>query len=96
MRISLSLVRFLLEAAFLVLVAAAAGLAGLDAIWIGVVMFGAWALVALVERSGSRRRARATEAAEAEAETRRAETEAKRAQALAEKLRSLGIDPNQI
>ena len=40
---------------FLVLVAAAAGLAGLDAIWIGVVMFGAWLLVALVERTGSRR-----------------------------------------
>ncbi len=59
MRISLSLIRFLLEAAFLVLVAAAAGLAGLSALWIGVVMFGAWALVALVERSGSRRRARA-------------------------------------
>jgi outer membrane biosynthesis protein TonB len=61
MRISLSLIRFLLEAAFLVLVAAAAGLAGLSALWIGVVMFGAWALVALVERSGSRRRARVVE-----------------------------------
>ena len=49
----LAVVRFLLEADFLVLVAAAAGLAGLDAIWIGVVMFGAWLLVALVERTGS-------------------------------------------
>jgi hypothetical protein len=67
-RISFSLVRFLLEAAFLVLVAVAAGLAGLDAIWIGVVMFGAWALVALVERSGSGRRGRLKEPAEAGAE----------------------------
>ena len=55
MRIRLSLVRFLLEATFLVLVAVAAGLAGLEAVWIGVVMFGAWLLVALVERGGSRR-----------------------------------------
>jgi hypothetical protein len=54
-RIRLSLVRFLLEAAFLILVAAAAGLADLDALWIGVVMFGAWLMVALVERGGSRR-----------------------------------------
>jgi len=54
-RIRLSLVRFLLEATFLILIAAAAGLAGLEAIWIGVVMFGAWLLVALVERGGSRR-----------------------------------------
>src|SRR5690349_12389798 len=66
MRVSLSLVRFLLEAAFLVLVAAAAGLAGLSALWIGVIMFGAWALVALVERSGSRRRARSRETPDAE------------------------------
>jgi outer membrane biosynthesis protein TonB len=51
----LSVIRFLLEAGFLVLVAAAAGLAGLSALWIGVVMFGAWLLVALVERTGSRR-----------------------------------------
>jgi hypothetical protein len=54
-RIRLSLVRFLLEATFLVLIAVAAGLAGLEAVWIGVVMFGAWLLVALVERGGSRR-----------------------------------------
>jgi len=50
-KVRLAVVRFLLEATFLVLVAAAAGLAGLDAIWIGVVMFGAWLLVALVERT---------------------------------------------
>ena len=55
MRIRLSLARFLLEATFLVLIAVAAGLAGLAAVWIGVVMFGAWLLVALVERAGSRR-----------------------------------------
>ena len=55
MRIRVSLVRFLLEATFLVLVAVGAGLAGLQAVWIGVVMFGAWLLVALVERGGSRR-----------------------------------------
>ena len=55
MRIRLSLVRFLLEATFLILIAAAAGLAGLDALWIGIVMFGAWLLVALIERAGSRR-----------------------------------------
>jgi hypothetical protein len=66
-RIRLSLVRFLLEAAFLILIAAAAGLAGLDAIWIGVVMFGAWLLVALIERTGSRR-GRATPPTEAEPE----------------------------
>lgn len=55
MRIRISLIRFLLEAGFLVLVAAAAGLAELSALWIGVVMFGAWLLVALVERTGARR-----------------------------------------
>ncbi|MDX6507275.1 MAG: hypothetical protein QOG06_1919 [Gaiellaceae bacterium] len=55
MKLRLSLIRFLLEAAFLVLIAAAAGLAGLDTIWIAVTMFGAWLLVALVERSGSKR-----------------------------------------
>ena len=51
----------------------------------------------LSERNGQLRLTEAeARRAEAEAETRRAETEAKRAQALAEKLRSLGIDPNQI
>jgi hypothetical protein len=55
-RIRISLVRFLLEAGFIILVAAAAGLARLSTLWIGVVMFGAWLLVAFVERSGSRGR----------------------------------------
>jgi hypothetical protein len=57
-RIRISLVRFLLEAGFIILVAAAAGLARLSTLWIGVVMFGAWLLVALVERTGSRGRPR--------------------------------------
>jgi hypothetical protein len=52
----LGLIRFLLEAGFLILVAAAVGLAGLDWIWIVVVMFGAWLLVAIVERSEMRPR----------------------------------------
>src|SRR4051812_29379723 len=58
MRRRLALIRFLLEAGFLILVAAAAGLAGLDAIWIALVMFGAWLLVPLIERAGSRSRHR--------------------------------------
>lgn len=58
MRIRISLVRFLLEAGFIILVAAAAGLARLSTLWIGVVMFGAWLLVAFVERTGSRGRPR--------------------------------------
>ncbi len=41
--------RFALEAAFLVLLALAAGLAELDTTWIVVVMVAGWALVALVE-----------------------------------------------
>jgi outer membrane biosynthesis protein TonB len=53
-RIRISLVRFLLEAGFIILVAAAAGLARLSTLWIGLVMFGAWLLVAFVERAGSR------------------------------------------
>ena len=49
--------RFLLEAGFLVLVAVAVGLAGLGWVWIAVVMFSAWLLVAVVERSEGRTRA---------------------------------------
>jgi hypothetical protein len=41
--------RFLIEAGFLIAVAVAAGLARLDAIWIIVVMAGAWLLMAAVE-----------------------------------------------
>jgi hypothetical protein len=54
LRIRISLIRFLLEAGFIILVATAAGLARLSALWIGVVMFGAWLLVAFVERTGAR------------------------------------------
>lgn len=62
----MTIARFLLEAGFLVLVAAAVGLAGLGWVWIAVVMFCAWLLVAVVERSeggtGARRRAAAAAA----------------------------------
>jgi hypothetical protein len=61
----MTIARFLLEAGFLVLVAAAVGLAGLGWVWIAIVMFCAWLLVAVVERSESRtgasRRAAAAE-----------------------------------
>jgi len=50
----ITIARFLLEAGFLVLVAAAVGLAGLGTLWIGVVMFCAWLLVAVVERTEGR------------------------------------------
>jgi hypothetical protein len=46
--------RFLLEAGFLVLVVAAVGLAGLGWVWIAVVVFCAWLLVAVAERSEGR------------------------------------------
>src|SRR6478672_5947290 len=48
--------RFLIEAGFLVAVAVAAGLAQLDAIWIIVVMAGAWLLMAAIEWGVSRLR----------------------------------------
>ncbi len=50
----MTVVRFLLEAGFLVLVAAAVGLAELGWVWIALVMFCAWLLVAVVERSEGR------------------------------------------
>jgi hypothetical protein len=50
----MTIARFVLEAGFLVLVAAAVGLAGLGWVWIAVVMFCAWLLVAVVERSEGR------------------------------------------
>ena len=68
MRIRRPLVRFLLEAGFVILAAVAAGLARLSALWIGVAMFGAWLLVAFVESAGARgvrRRRVAPELAEA-------------------------------
>ena len=48
--------RFLIEAGFLIAVAVAAGLAQLDAIWIIVVMAGAWLLMAAIEWGVSRLR----------------------------------------
>ena len=68
MRIRISLFLFLLEAGFIILAAAVAGLARLSALWIIVVMFGAWLLVAFVERTGARgvRRRQAGEQPEAE------------------------------
>ena len=68
MRIRSSLIRFLLEAGFIILAAAVAGLARLSALWIVVVMFGAWLLVAFIERAGARgvRRRQAAEQPEAE------------------------------
>jgi hypothetical protein len=69
----MTVVRFLLEAGFLVLVAAAVGLAGLGWVWIALVMFCAWLLVAVVERSegrtgANRRVARAEQEQEQEQE----------------------------
>jgi outer membrane biosynthesis protein TonB len=46
-----SLLRFLIEAAFIVLIAAAAAIAHLGKLWIALAVGGAWVLVALVERS---------------------------------------------
>jgi hypothetical protein len=53
-KLSPSVIRFLLEAGFLVLVAAAAGIAHLSAVAIIIVMAVAWALTALVERTAAR------------------------------------------
>ena len=46
---ALDLTRLAIEAAFILLVAAGAGYAGLAAGWIVLVVAGAWALVTLVE-----------------------------------------------
>jgi hypothetical protein len=58
--------RFAGETAFLILVALGLGLAEFDPIVIGVVMFGAWILVALLERASSKEAARAADAARRE------------------------------
>ena len=55
--------RFAGETAFLILVALGLGLAEFDPVVIGVVMFVAWVLVALLERASSKEGARAAEAA---------------------------------
>ena len=54
--------RFAGETAFLILVALGLGLAEFDPVVIGVVMFVAWVLVALLERASSKEAARAAEA----------------------------------
>jgi len=46
-----SLIRFLIEAAFIVLIAVAVAMAHLGKLWIALAVGGAWVLVALVERS---------------------------------------------
>jgi hypothetical protein len=56
-KIPASFIRLLLEAAFLVVVAAAVAIADLRPLAIVLVMAGAWTLVALVERTASRGRA---------------------------------------
>jgi hypothetical protein len=61
--------RFLIEAGFLIAVAVAAGLARLDAIWIIVVMAGAWLLMAAIEWGISRLRRPRAAAAPAAAPT---------------------------
>jgi hypothetical protein len=58
--------RFAGEAAFLVLVALGLGLARFDPIVIGVVMFVAWVLVALLERASAKEAARVGEGDETE------------------------------
>ena len=52
----LDLTRLAVEAAFLLLVAAGVGFAGLGAGWIVLVVAGAWVLVALLEWELDRRR----------------------------------------
>lgn len=56
MRLSVGLIRFAVEAGFLILVAAVAAVAGLRPLLIILVMAAAWMLVAFVERTGAARR----------------------------------------
>jgi hypothetical protein len=58
--LSAAKVRFLLEAAFIVAVAAATAVARLDKIWIALSVAGAWGLVTFVERSAKQGRAEST------------------------------------
>src|SRR4051812_34995786 len=48
------MIRFLLEAAFIILIAAAAAVAHLGKLWIALSVGGAWLLVSVVERSAIR------------------------------------------
>ena len=54
MRPTASLIRFVLEAAFIVAVAAATAVARLDKVWIALAVGGAWAVVTFVERTAKR------------------------------------------
>ena len=51
MKVPVSLIRFLFEAAFIVLIAAATAVAHLGKLWIALSVGGAWLLVSVVERS---------------------------------------------
>jgi len=53
-KVTVSLIRFLVEAAFIVLIAAATALAHLGKVWIALSVGGAWLLVSVVERSAIR------------------------------------------
>ena len=64
-------VRFGIEAAFLLIVAAGAALANLSPAQIIMLMFVAWVLVALIERASARPRSRPVQAAESASADRR-------------------------
>ena len=54
MKIRVAMIRFLIEAAFIILIAAAAAVAHLGKLWIALSVGGAWLLVSIVERSAIR------------------------------------------
>ena len=51
MKLTVSMIRFVFEAAFIVLIAAATAVAHLGKVWIALAVGGAWLLVSVVERS---------------------------------------------
>jgi len=53
-KVPVAMIRFLLEAAFIILIAAAAAVAHLGKLWIALSVGGAWLLVSVVERSAIR------------------------------------------
>lgn len=58
MRVSPSIVRFLLEAAFIVAVAAATAVARLDKLWIALAVGAAWVAVTVIERTANQEHGR--------------------------------------
>ena len=54
MKVPVAMIRFLLEAAFIILIAAATAVAHLGKLWIALSVGGAWLLVSVVERSAIR------------------------------------------